>query len=402
MPADLHHIAGRVLNAPLLCTPEYLDVVVSALAPRLGLEPTMGPTELAAYKRPVRAPSFDKATGILVMPIVGGLVHRSEGINPPSGMTGYTSIQNVLTEYLDTQPLRGVLLDVDSPGGEVAGLHEAAAFISSLKGEVHVYALANALMASAAYWLSAGAERIFAVPNAAVGSIGVITAHMDRSKEFEKRGQKVTLIHAGTHKAAGNPYEPLPDDVRASVQKGVDDVYGVFVEAVAVGRGIDVSTVRSTEAGVFRPVDAKKIGLIDAEATYGEVLRALQQEVEAFRYHQGYNAGTTMSKENLIYGESDLSRARSDAHAEGVKVGAAAATVEGAKIKGEFAGAIATLFPESKKAAVFTKAVNGGMSIAAAAELAGEIEEPKAAAPQSATSAAVDAMLSAHTPKVGA
>ncbi|MFX8577776.1 S49 family peptidase, partial [Acinetobacter baumannii] len=91
----------------------------------------------------------------------------------------YTGIQNDIVQYMNTASVRGILLDVDSPGGEVAGLAELAEFIAEAAKEKPIYAVANSLMASAAYWMSSGATRIYAAPNSAVGSIGVVTAHVD-------------------------------------------------------------------------------------------------------------------------------------------------------------------------------------------------------------------------------
>lgn len=411
MPS-LPHLLARLVGQPILCTPDYFEVVLSVLADRIGIEPMVSAETFSTYHRPAKRGYFDKATGIAVMPIIGGLAHRSENVAPASGMAGYTAIQNALGEYADAPSVRGVLLDVDSPGGEVSGLAELGAFIADLAKRKPVYAIANGLMASAAYWMSSGATRIYAAPQATVGSIGVVTAHIDRSKELEKRGQKVTLIHAGKHKVSGNPYEALPDDVRADVQARVDALYGDFVATVAKHRGIDEATVRGTEAGVFSPEKAHDLGLIDGIGTFGEVLRALGSSINRPVYSGYSSLGDNMS-ERLLYGEQDLAQARAEGVSEG-KAAAASAQADAvnkavadttAALTASFTDAVASLFAGNPRADLFVEAIKtDGASVALAAKVAARVEAPKAeaAAPVSATRADVDAIVASQTANLSA
>lgn len=399
----LTHILSRLVHQPLLCTPAYVEVVLSVLSDRIGIQPLVSADVQDAYRRPSKEAYIDRASGIAVFPIVGSLVHRSEYVNPASGMTGYTAIQNDLQSLAATSGVRGILLDVDSPGGEVAGLSELASYVADLAQKMPVYAVANGLMASAAYWLSSGATRIYAAPGSSVGSIGVVTAHIDRSKELEKKGQHVTLIHAGKHKVEGNQFEPLPDDVRASIEARVMSLYEDFVGAVAEHRGLDEAAVKATEAGIFGPDEAVEIGLADGRATFGEVLKALTHAVTRPSV-MGYSNGAAM-KETLIYGEADLARVRSEATAEAQR---AVETTKASAVADALAGsnkavaeAVASLFPESTRAKAFCEALNDGVPVATAAKVAALVPEAKPADPapetaKSRTEADVDRIMSGH------
>ena len=87
--------------------------------------------------------------------------------------------------------------------------------------------------------------------------------HADFSQKLENDGIKVTMIHAGAHKVDGNPFQALPDDVRAAIQANIDHAYGRFVAHVAKARGLSEADVRGTEARVFRGEEAVKAGLAD-------------------------------------------------------------------------------------------------------------------------------------------
>jgi len=267
----LHHIAGRLFNTPLLATADYAGVVATAIADRLNVEPLAPQAALDAYKRPRRSIMVDKARGIAVVPIVGGLRHRGD-FDAESGGIGYTGLQNQLAELVVNNNIRGVLLDFDSPGGEVSGIAETAAALRDFADEKPIWSIANSLCASAAFWLASSTPRIIATPNARVGSIGVVVLHQDVSQAMEKRGVVSTFIHAGRHKVDGNAYEPLPDEVRARIQSELDEIYDAFAEAVAEGRDMTPDEVKATEAAVYGPCDALENGFVDGIATLGETL----------------------------------------------------------------------------------------------------------------------------------
>jgi signal peptide peptidase SppA len=388
----------RLFGRPLLVTPEYANVVVTAVADRLNVEPLVGGETLAKYRRPNDRPVFDRRNGIAVYPIVGSMVHRGDGVEADSGMQSYTAIQRELTELVSDPAVRGILLDLDSPGGEAAGLTELSDWLVEARREKPIWALANTSACSGAYWLGCSASKMYAAPMASVGSIGVVTMHTDVSKAMEKRGVVTTFIYAGKHKIDGHSFGPLPDDVRESVQQHIDSLYGEFVKVVAERRGLDESVVRETEAGVFSPEEALKIGLIDGIGTLGATLKAFENELAVRPMHSA-TGGKTMTDNTLAITAADVERAR----VEGEASGAAAARAEIATALASFAGG-------DERILLFVEGLSDNLSAATAAKFASKVAAPSATTTvdrleerqRSRTEADVDALMERHAPGVPA
>jgi ClpP class serine protease len=171
--------------------------------------------------------------GVTVVPLkgvlapVGGLLAMLFGIENP-----LDSFRTAMREAAADQDVGAIVIDVDSPGGVVDGIPEAAAELRALKGTKPIVAVANTMAASAAYWLAAQADEVVMTPSGAVGSIGVYATHRELSGAMEMMGVKNTLISAGKFKTEGNPYEPLSDDAKRAHPGG----RGLLLRGVHGGR----------------------------------------------------------------------------------------------------------------------------------------------------------------------
>lgn len=182
----------------------------------------------------------------------------------------------VLSAAADSS-IGAIVLSVDSPGGMIVGVPEAADAIRGVRGSKPMVAVSTGLNASAAYWLSSAAKSVVSSPSASTGSIGVWTAHLDASAFLAQAGLKVTLISAGKYKVEGNMFEPLSTDAQAAIQGEVDDAYSQFVKAVASHRGVAQADVRNGygEGRVLNADRAMKAGLVDAIQILGAVISDL-------------------------------------------------------------------------------------------------------------------------------
>ncbi|MCX6876388.1 MAG: S49 family peptidase [Verrucomicrobia bacterium] len=106
--------------------------------------------------------------------------------------TDSNMIGDALREAGARDDIKAVFLDIDSPGGTVAGTPELAATVTSINERKPVYAFSSGLMASAAYWVASQARAIYATPSAQVGSIGVVQAVIDDTAALDAEGIKVT------------------------------------------------------------------------------------------------------------------------------------------------------------------------------------------------------------------
>ncbi len=283
--------ARRILNRPQLISERGALAVLGAIAPRLGIGRVCDaggavlelPAGLEKSAGNVGAPerhwdsdqpfAFDAESGIAYIPIEGELVHRYGYLEPSSGMTGYDAIKFKVQAAAAAPQVKGILLDIDSPGGEVYGAQGAAEVIFQAREAKPIWALINEQATSAAYWLASAAHAVFAPATADAGSIVVVMVHVDISKALAKEGLSVTLIHAGAHKVDGHPFAPLPDEVRDEFQAELSEVHTLFAGAVARNRGLSVEAVLGTEARVYMGPDAVEAGLVDAVASEDEVVK---------------------------------------------------------------------------------------------------------------------------------
>jgi signal peptide peptidase SppA len=269
----LPHLAARLFGTPLLVHRAKLDVILSALGPRLGLgevTPNALPAALAASTYAATLP--DPAAGIAVIPLHGTLVKRTLGLEAASGLTSYLEIGALLDAALADPRVAGILFDVDSPGGEASGSFELARRVREASRLKPVWAVANDAAFSAAYAIAAAAERLVVTETGGVGSIGVIALHLDQSVKDANDGYRYTAITAGRHKDDFSPHAPLADSARSELQAEVDRLYGLFVGHVTAMRGQPEATVRATEAGLYFGPNALDAGLADGVGTLESTL----------------------------------------------------------------------------------------------------------------------------------
>lgn len=179
------------------------------------------------------------ATKIGLIRIYGVLAQRPSWFSYTSTM----EIQAQLRAAVADPSVDSIVLDIDSPGGAVAGTEELSNAIYKARESKPIIAVANSLAASAAYWIGSAASELYAAPGSEVGSVGVYAMHIDWSALNEKVGIKPTYISSGKFKTEGNPDEPLSAEARAAIQASVDDAYRGFLRAVARNRGVQPSDV---------------------------------------------------------------------------------------------------------------------------------------------------------------
>lgn len=200
-----------------------------------------------------------------VIAVEGTLVHKGAWLGTHCGMTSYQALSDQIAECRADPSITGIVFEFDTPGGEVSGAFDCAAALRELSAEKETLAICTDMAYSAGYLLASQCRQIVVPPSGGVGSIGVITMHVDMSKALADAGVAVTIIAAGAHKADGNPYEPLPADVRNRIEAEVEEARVMFAEAVQEGRGsrLTAEAALETEAQCFGGVMAVNAGLAD-------------------------------------------------------------------------------------------------------------------------------------------
>ncbi len=230
-----------------------------------------GRLPMSAAQRPS---STSRRGNVALIPVLGILTKRRSASTRFFGGTSTDDLAVQLRQAALDTSVRTIVLDVDSPGGSVAGTQELAAEILRLRERKPVIAVANSLAASGAYWIASAASEVAVTPSGEVGGIGIVSVHFDISRALEKEGRKVTLISAGKNKTLGNPFEPLTPEAKALLQERVNQVGEAFVSAVAKGRGVSARDVREGfgEGRVVGAKEAVKLGMADRVATLTQTL----------------------------------------------------------------------------------------------------------------------------------
>jgi ClpP class serine protease len=299
MMPSLVRIAGRAFNAPLLLHAGKAADIAAAIGPRVlggavtvdgaagidhvaGVEPAMGELgdPLAQWVGDHEA--FYRVGSVAKISIEGTLVHKGAFIGSYSGDTSYEGLHRQVNAAMRDPQVRGVVLEVDSCGGEVSGAFDCAEAIFELSAAKPTVAILTDVAYSAGYLLASAARQIILPASGGAGSIGVVAMHVDFSGNLKKDGIGVTIIAAGEHKAEGNMYEPLPRDVAQRWQEELEALRLQFAEAVARFRGarLTAEAALATEAGCYLGADAVDAGLADAVARPTEAFAAFCAEIE--------------------------------------------------------------------------------------------------------------------------
>ena len=266
----LPHLASRLYGTPLLLARSKLDIILSVLGSRVGW-PIQSELALPPSRASPAEPSM-AASGIAVVPVHGSLVRRSMGIDAASGLTSYGDIAAMLDAAVTDPTVSGILLEIDSPGGEAGGVFELAQHIRAIDAIKPVWAMACDSAFSAAYAIACAASRVFVTQTAGVGSIGVIAMHVDQSVRDAQEGYRFTAVSAGDFKNDLSPHEPLDKGALGRLQSEVDRLYGLFVDHVAAMRGLQAQAIRDTQAGLFFGPAAVRSGFADALASTDQVV----------------------------------------------------------------------------------------------------------------------------------
>ena len=244
-------IPTRLFNTALMLAPRYVDAIIAAKFS--GVLPPVQTRELSVFLK--------TDCGVAIIDVFGGLQNRGDDFWGET--TSYSDIREQFREALASPSVDSVLLMIDSPGGEVAGLFDLAEEIYQARGTKPIVAVASGSAFSAAYMIASAADEIYLSSTANVGSIGVIAIHVDQSGYDKEMGIKFTPVFAGDHKNDFNPHEPLKAEAEALLKEHIDKLYLMLTAIVARNRGMSQADVIATQAGIYMGADAVSVGLAD-------------------------------------------------------------------------------------------------------------------------------------------
>lgn len=225
----------------------------------------------AAQTKPQKRESkMTVENGTAIVPVKGLLLKEALWLLSFFGIESstYSGIRADISDALTNDSVKRIVLKIDSPGGELAGIQEAADAIFEARKTKPIDAFIDDLGTSGAYWLGSQAQTITANLNTLVGSIGVYAIFYDFSKRAEKEGIKVHVIRSGEHKGMGAVGAEISEEQITVIQQIMDDIGQNFVAAVARGRGKPMGKIAQLATGqAWLAERAKNLELIDKVGT---------------------------------------------------------------------------------------------------------------------------------------
>lgn len=224
---------------------------------------------------------YDVIENIAIIPIEGTLVHKGGYIGSSSGRTSYQGLQTQVVRAARDDRIKGVVFEVDSFGGEAAGAFETSDMIAQLSALKPTLSILTDFAFSAGYLMASAARQVVMPENGGAGSIGAVSMHADISGKLEKDGVKVTVLAAGTRKADGNPFGPLPPEVAERSLARLEAGRQTFAAAVGRYRGkrFTKEQALATEADSYTGKEAVGLGLADALGPGNEAFDLFIREV---------------------------------------------------------------------------------------------------------------------------
>ena len=321
-------------------TQEAMSAFVDALAGSLDNAPTAA---IGNDSAPASNPPYVMDGPVAIIPVKGALSKNGLEFWGIQWLTSMRAIAAAIMQAADDPNVCAIMLDVESPGGTVDGVEELAGAVAAASLAKPVFAYADGLMASAAYWASCGAREIAASATSRVGSIGVVLMHREYSRALDQNGITVNILAAGHFKTAGNSAQPLSDEMKAYIQSGIDDVYEMFLAAVSAGRGVSREQALGMADGkIFLAGTAQSTGLIDRVCSRAEFVNYIKEDcsmklADLKTQHPGAvdelrkELSSSIAAELAADHEKSLSAARADTAAERDRVVALVGTLFGAE-----------------------------------------------------------------------
>lgn len=219
---------------------------------------------------------------ILAIPIQGMILTESSGAGPldflsgGSATYGYDTKQSLI-RAADDNRIKGVLLQINSPGGTIPGSKAIAEGIEYYREKTGkpVYAHIRDVGASGAYWAAVATDKVIADDGSIVGSIGVLMGPFKYYDTVTEEGSilgsvttqdgiESTYFTAGTYKDTGSPYRRMSEEEKTHWQNTLNAEYQIFVDHVAQYRKIPRDTIiRQVKALPYGTQQAKQLRLID-------------------------------------------------------------------------------------------------------------------------------------------
>ena len=227
---------------------------------------------------------------IVIIPITGTITTELTSSLMQQKETSSTAILNYIDLAQRNPNIKGVLLEINSPGGTVVASKEIADKVKQMNKPVVSYI--REIGTSGAYWIASSSNVIVADPLSITGSIGVIGSYLEFSQLLEKYGVTYQRLVSGSYKDTGSPFKELTEEEKKILQSKIDLIHLKFVADVSKNRNLPIEKVKELSTGMFYlGAEAKYYGLIDELGNEETAINILKEkagikEAKLVRYQQ--------------------------------------------------------------------------------------------------------------------
>lgn len=272
-------LAAMLLNAPLMLHRAYADTMLADPAAWLARLGSQVRCETGEPGLPCADDVELTPDGIAIVRARGLLVRRRNLPLWYSGYVSYEGVAELVASVAKSARVRGLVLALDSPGGTHAGTAECAEALADATRELPYYVVADGQMASAAYYVGCGADRIFGTATSAIGAIGAYLIRVDVTKLDAEIGITYTVVQSDERKTDGFVHKEPSTDELDDMQRWVDAAAGMFREEVAAHRSLTVDDIRELKGATFMAADAVTKKLADKVGGVPEAVAALTKKI---------------------------------------------------------------------------------------------------------------------------
>lgn len=265
--AVVSEIYAKAINQPLFVHPALGEMIVQGYL-HADINQLAGDAGRRGQDR-------NEAT-VGILDISGALVSRYTPGPCDSGPLSYEEIRENFDAMLADPAIHTIIGRFDTPGGMAAQNMDLSDHIYRSRGQgKRLIAMVDDMAYSAGFALASAFDEIWITRTGGVGSVGVVSYHVDQSEFNQKLGVRVDYLYAGAHKIDGHPHGPLSDDARSRFMGEITRLYDLFAETAARNLGMSVEAVKATEASTFHGEQAVKAGFAHKVGTFQELLQSL-------------------------------------------------------------------------------------------------------------------------------
>ncbi|WP_298521032.1 signal peptide peptidase SppA [uncultured Kordia sp.] len=280
-------LAGRTaklaLEAKLIDKIAYEDEYEDGIQLAMGENTLINRINIYEYARHVgERYTTDSSTERIAVIYAQGQIIYGDG---DEAMIGQGVMNEALKEAREDDSVKAIVLRIDSPGGSALASELIWREIELTKKVKPVIVSMGNLAASGGYYIACNADRIFAEPNTITGSIGVFGTIPNMHQLAEDLGINAEQVGTNKNSVQYSVFEPMTDEQRALIKEGIEDIYDLFTQRVADGRGMTQAAVDEIAQGrVWTGNDAVGIGLVDEIGGLDMALQAAATEANISSY----------------------------------------------------------------------------------------------------------------------